>query len=197
MRIYGPMVIYSVHSAQKSQVKSERYLGLGPFIMQPGWLWFTLLVYNIFHLIIYCKFYQEGLHTVSNEIFVKKILSHSPTKTVTSNYQIHFLGPKKIGAEFLIFGAVTVPTLFLVIKLPCEFHSVKSLFPRNWLERESHNALLFCTCVWLFLNMWGISTSKKWDPPNRSQAPTRLAMQPSQEREYALRSSRGERGSDD
>ena len=119
MRIYGPMVISSVHSAQKSQVKSERYLGLGPFIMQPGWLWFTLLVYNIFHLIIYCKFYQEGLHTVSNEIFVKIILSHSPTKTVASNYQIHFLGPKKIGAGFLIFDAVTVPTLILVIKLPC------------------------------------------------------------------------------
>ena len=59
--------------------------------------------------------------------FVKKILSHSPTKTVTSNYQIHFLGPKKIGAEFLIFGAVTVPTLFLVIKLSCEIPFPKKL----------------------------------------------------------------------
>ena len=118
---------FSVHSAQKSQVKSERYLGLGPFIMQPGWLWFTLLVYNIFHLIIYCKFYQEGLHTVSNEIFVKIILSHSPTKTVTSNYQIHFLGPKQIGVGSLIFVTVTVPTLFLVIKLHCEIPFPKKL----------------------------------------------------------------------
>ena len=56
--------------------------------------------------------------------FVKKILSHSPTKTVTSNYQIHFLGPKKIGAGF---GAVTVPTLFLVIKLSCEIPFPKKL----------------------------------------------------------------------